>query len=235
MNDTHEDEVYDLTLVLREFIHTYDAMYKKSETLNKYNVTILRDINGYYEKYLCFYRLASLILRFLVICRRQGSEINEHLLEMIDIEKRSMTILKNVKKICKDYPITRKEYMKLKNIIALLENHLDMINRDILPDYMSVTPLISYKELLEKEGKDFIEEVNTELNFIEAYDTRKFKVNPLVDNFAGKILDKLNEEQENWRARMTKSMYKFCVTFHDIKILRGPKNKNNDKKGNKQP
>lgn len=235
MNDIHEDEVYNFTSVLKDFIHTYDARHIKSETLNKYNVNILRDINGYYEKYLCFYRLASLILRFLVICRRTESKINTHLLEMIGIEKRTMTILKNVKKICKNYPITRKDYLKLKNIIILLENHLDMINNEILLDYMNVTPLIYYKEILEKEGNDFMEVINTELQFIEANDVPRFKVNPIIDNFSRKILDKLNEEQDNWRERMTKSMYKFCFTFHDLKVQRGPKNKNNDEKGNEQP
>lgn len=236
MNDYCEIEVYDYTSLLKEFIHSYDMRYKKSETLNKYNMNILMDINGYYEKYLYFYRLASLISRFLAICRRKEYKINVYLLEIISNEKQKMAILKTVKKICKKYQITRKDYLKLKNIIMLLENHLDIITNEILLDYMKVTPVISYKKIIEKEGKDFIEVVNTELQLIEAYDdTRKFKINPVVDNFAGIILDKLNEEQDNWRERMKKSMYKFCFTFHDINVQRGPKNKNNDEKGNEQP
>lgn len=187
--------------VIKEFLDLYKTIPEKG-TVNKRNLEIIQLINEYYEKYIYFARLTSVIMEFL---KNFYSEESNYISNFFGIKKsckKQYELIISIKNRVKKVPIDSKYETAIKYTIEDVKKRLDYLLNNIVYTYLEMTPLLDYMKYLENNGKTLEDDISENIDLDE-----NILDNPSVTNYVQKVLNCLNYSDSNCNYLKKKEIY----------------------------
>lgn len=216
---TKFNNVYDKNKYMTDMFHEFLDVYidnTENKALKKINVELLREINEYNDNYLYFQRVTTVIAAFLKQVEEIDESIVHKLLQMKQSAKNQYQMIMLAKKIIKKTSFDSKYEESIRHTLSCVQKRVTYLLNVVTTAYMEMTPLINYRNKLEKEGKSFFDEI---INEFPLEDKLGLDLeNELLQEYIHKVLS-VSGDSDDWKNELTR--YQKWIQEKQEKIEKG--------------
>lgn len=179
----------------------------KSEKLNNKNLEIIRCINEYNDKFYYFNRIIRIISNyFKSMIDDDASKYGYKKIFDIwnSVKSQQFVIGYHSKKVIKKIALTADLYKAFKYSIGSCINRFDYLLDNVIIEYINITPLYDYKNILEEKGSSLYEDI---LEFFPI-DITIEKDDPLIQSYI-ELVNVKTLNREEWKDNFNKYKEKY--------------------------
>lgn len=202
---------------------------KKDATCNKLSLNVCIHVNDYVENYTDFMKVGNVVYTFLIRFHDERDRLPILWLNILRSVKKQLNFICYLKRICKKTCITKQDYKMLLDSIDRANRRFDYLYNRVLPEYMDITPLYSYKKVLESKGISFVDDIKQNINF--EVDKEEFYFgHKEVDDYCDRIIAACDQEDTTWKDNLASYMAKSEKRLEYIKEEKKKEREDNRRK-----